>query len=95
MHNFDRDKFTKIVMDRFGDRFADLYTFCQEGRQTENFFLLHDFDSYYILGKYDLRLVYWYKKIGRDAHTSFPENEEVLKDFVNELYLDLYGWLEV
>lgn len=91
MHVFDRDMFVKIFIDKFGDRFKDLYTFCQEGKQTDNFFMLYDSDSYYILEKYDLRLVYWYKHVGRCAETSFPENEYALKDFVNELYIDLYG----
>ena len=89
MYVFERDTFVKIVTDVFGDDLIDLYRFCEEGKQTSNFFMLYDDDCYYILEKYEPSLIFWYKNLGRTAQTSFTTEEE-LKAFVTRLYIDLY-----
>ena len=89
MHVFERDTFVKIVTDIFGDNLIDLYRFCEEGKQTANFFMMFYDDCYYILEKYDRRLIVWYKNLGRLCKTSFTTEEE-LKAFVTDLYIDLY-----
>ena len=65
-YHFERDDFTKAFHDVFtNDEILDLIVDCQGQGITDEFFLLYDYDEFYIIHRESGTMINWYKHLGR------------------------------
>lgn len=89
---FDRDAFTKIFTDVFGDRVEDVMVACQGGKSTYSFLLYYDEGEYYIIHLESGTIINWYKHIGRTNTCNDDTFTLVdLRDFLTLLCDELFG----
>ena len=88
----NRQIFTDIWLEVFKDKWESLLIWMIGGGYTDFFHGFWSADTYYIVNLDTLKVVSFYKHLGRAAESSDHMSEKELFDFFTELKIDLKSY---